>query len=143
MSSKTLPLLLTHSQKMSLICGYFFRKKIINLRKCVSILFHHLVYICVLHISYVYAVTLSNHHSIFVVFTNRSPSHSFHLPQSISFIQLIIVHHFHIYFHFHIYNIWSHLYYIIIQPYFHDLSTKKISLKIFIHELTPSLYIKA
>ena len=135
MSSKTLPLFLTHSQKMSLICG----KKIINLRKmlCVSILFHHLVYICVLHISYVYAVTLSNHHSIFVVFTNRSPSHSFHLPQSISFIQLIIVHH------FHIYNIWSHLYYIIIQPYFHDLSTKKISLKIFIHELTPSLYIKA
>ena len=47
---------------------------------CVTILFHHLVCVYELHLSCVYAVMLSYHHSTFVVFTNQSPSHSFHLP---------------------------------------------------------------
>ena len=34
-------------------------------------------FVCVLHLSCVHVVTLSYHHSIFVVFTNQGQSHSF------------------------------------------------------------------
>ena len=60
---------------------------------CVTISLHHLSCICALHLSCVYVVELSYHHSIIALFTNHSPSHSFHLPWSISLMLLIIVHH--------------------------------------------------
>ena len=44
---------------------------------CATTSFHNLVCTCVLHLSYVYVVTSSCHHSIFVVFTNQSPSDYF------------------------------------------------------------------
>ena len=59
---------------------------------CVTISFHHLVCVCALYLSCVYVVKLSYHHSIIALFTNHSPSHSFHLPWSISLMLLIIVH---------------------------------------------------
>ena len=84
---------------------------------CLTILFHHPVCVCVLHLSCVYVVTSSSHHSIFGAFTNQSPSHSFYLTQFISLISLIIVHHFDI-------NL--------IQSYFPDRSRSIILLK-YIH----------
>ena len=68
---------------------------------CATILFHNLVCTCVLHLSYVYFVTSSCHHSILVVFTNQSPSdyftyhnpsHSFFWSQSITFMFIIFGH---------------------------------------------------
>ena len=82
--------------------------------------------VCVLHLSCVYIATLSYHHSIFVVFTYQSPSHSFHLPWFISFILLIIAHL------LHIYHIWSSSCYIVIQPYFQNRLRNTILLK-YIH----------
>ena len=109
----------------------------------VAMLFHHLACVCVLHLSCTYVVTLSYHHSIFVLFRNQSPSHliiyhssshSFHLPWSISFILWIIVHH------IHIYHIWSYSRYIVIQPFFHDMLINTILLKYeYIHKLASKL----
>ena len=79
----------------------------------------------VLHLNCLYFVTLS-HPSIFVAFKNQSPFHSFHLPPSILFILLIIVHH------FHIYHIWPYSCYIVIQRYLHDSLRNTILLK-YIH----------
>ena len=103
---------------------------------CVTILFHHLFCVCVPHLSCVYVVTLSYLYFTFVVFTNQSPSHSFHLPQSISSISFIIVQLFHFVnynrHHFDIYHIWSYSCYIAIQFHFHDISRNMIFLK-YIH----------
>ena len=66
---------------------------------CVTILFNHLVCVCVIHLCCVYVVTLSHHHSIFVLFIYQSPSHLFCLPQPISFIPSAIVHLIHFIYH--------------------------------------------
>ena len=70
---------------------------------CLTILFHHLVCVCVLHLSCVYVITLSYHHSIFVIhpihFIYHIPSRSFHLPYSISFISSTIFHLVHFIYH--------------------------------------------
>ena len=88
------------------------------------------------HIVFVYSTlvlfTLCYHHSIFAVFTYQSPSHLFHLPQSISFILL----------KFTLFHFISHLScliilcYIAIQFYFHYRLRNMILLKyiyIYIH----------
>ena len=60
---------------------------------CVSISFHHSVSVCVLHLSCVYVVASSTKdHPIHFIY--QSPSHSFHLPISLSFISSTIVNHF-------------------------------------------------
>ena len=56
-----------------------------NRMLCVSISFHHPVSVCVLHLSCLYVIASSTKvHPIHFIY--RSPSHSFHLPISLSFI---------------------------------------------------------
>ena len=57
---------------------------------CAAILSHHLACVCVLHLS-VSIVTLSYHHSIFLLFTYETLPNSFHLPYFISIISSVIV----------------------------------------------------
>ena len=67
-------------------------------------------------------------------FIYHSPSHSFDLPYSVSFLLLIIVHH------FHFYHIWSHSRHISIQLYFHNMLRNTILLKGCARYIFPSLF---
>ena len=80
----------------------------------VFMLFHHLT----TTLSLLYSQTKI--HPIHFIY--HGPSHLFLLPKYISFILLIIVHH------FHIYHIWSYLCYIVIHYYFYDRWRKMILL---------------
>ena len=72
---------------------------------CVTILFHHLVYVCVLHLNCIYLL----HYPLKCqphMFTYQSPSHSFsfhlhNLPHS--FLFLLFYFYFYIRFHFLLY----------------------------------------
>ena len=86
---------------------------------CVTILFHHLVCVCVLRLSWFYVVTLSYHHSIFSIVQKQ---------KSIPFISSTIVHLTHFVHH----SLESYSCYIAIQPYFHDRLRNTIFLK-YIH----------
>ena len=99
---------------------------------CVSISFHHSVSVCVLHLNCVYTIASSTKvHPIHVIY--RSPSHSFHLPISLSFISSTIVHH------SHIYHIWSCSCYIVIHLLSRYIKKHDFCLNIFIHELISRL----